>query len=250
MHASSTWEKSSCGICSRRSVVFGAVATTVSYQFRCAADSAAALPCACTNDEFANRHRTKSSKSGDDNFDAALVSELENIEKVIPGIKPGFQFIDANNAFTTSEIVIRGTASTVWIGKTLVSSLAKASFDGGIAVASVLAHECTHAYQLNNASLLTALLENRSTGLLAELHADFLSGYYLAHKRNVMQPESLLTVERIYNYPGAYDRRAPQYHGSPGLRAAALETGFFTAKDGSNFIDASWIGAKYVRGLA
>lgn len=181
-------------------------------------------------------------------FDSALITELRFIEKIFPGINPGFQFVNARNAFTTTDTIVIGTEGTVWIGKELVSRLKDSSFDGGIAVAAVLAHECAHVYQLANASLLKELLREQTSGVLAELHADFMAGYYLGQKRNVL-PESLITVQKIFIYPGAYNRNDPVYHGSPGLRGAATDMGYFTAKDGKSFIDASTMGAKYVRGL-
>lgn len=238
-----------CGIFSRRGLMLGAIAAAASRPVSGASpDTAKALPCGCSDDEFTNRHRTRSSSSGDDKFDAALIDELKVIVQVFPDINPGFQFVDARNAFTTTERTYPGTEGTVWIGKSFVLRLKDQSFDGGIAVAGVLAHECTHVYQLAHASLLQELLKGQTNGVLAELHADFMSGYYLALKRNVM-PESLATVQRVFIYPGAYNRADPLYHGSPGLRGAALDTGYFVGKDGRTFAEASIIGARYVRDL-
>jgi hypothetical protein len=241
-----------CGTCSRRGLISGAVAMTVLWPWRATAlSNSGAIPCGCTSDEFANRYRTKTSKSGDDKFDAALIDELKVIEQIIPGINPGFQFVQAHNAFTTAETVIRGTQGTVWIGIEFVKNLADSGnngANGGIAVAGVLAHECAHVFQLASPDLLRYLVQGQTSAVLAELHADFLAGYYLARKRNVT-PESLTTMQRVFVYQGAYDRKDPNYHGTPGLRGAAMDTGYFAAKDGKSFAEASEIGAKYVRGL-
>src|ERR1700737_4939940 len=147
-----------CSICSRRGLISGAIATVAIWPLRATAalQNSNAIPCACSNDEFANRHQTKRSKSGDDKFDAALIEELKVIEQIIPGINPGFQFVQAHNAFTTAETVIRGTQGTVWIGIDFVKNLADPknnSVNGGIAVAGVLAHECAHVFQLASSDL-------------------------------------------------------------------------------------------------
>jgi hypothetical protein len=231
----------------------GAIATAALWPMRAwsVLQDSAAIPCACSSDEFDNRHSTKSSKSGDDQFDAALIQELKVIEQVIPGINPGFQFVKAHNAFTTAETIIRGTQGTVWIGIDFVRNLAESkttNTDGGIAVAGVLAHECAHVFQLASSDLLKDLLRGQANAVLAELHADFLAGYYLAKKRNVT-PEKLTIMQKVFVYQGAYDRRDPYYHGTPGLRGAAMDTGYFAAQDGRAFVEASIIGAKYVRGL-
>jgi len=237
-----------CGICSRRSLISGAFAAAVFRPLR--ATSQESIPCGCSSDEFANRHRTKTSKSGNDKLDSALIEELKAIAQIVPEIHPGFQFVKARNAFTTAEIVIRGTQGMVWIGIDLVKKLTdpKSTTNGGIAVAGVLAHECAHVYQLAHADLLKNLVKGQTNAVLAELHADFLSGYYLARKRNVT-PELLTIMQQVFVYQGAYDRRDPLYHGTPGLRGAAMDTGYFAAQDQKSFAEASEIGARYVRGL-
>lgn len=236
--------------CSRRMLITAGLAAAGIWPQRIVALSdSRVLPCGCSTDEFANRHQTKRSKSGDDQFDAALIEELKAIEQVIPGINPGFQFVKAHNAFTTAETVIRGTQGTVWIGIDFVRNLADpSSANGGIAVAGVLAHECAHVFQLASADLIKELMKDQTNGVLAELHADFLAGYYLARKRNVT-PESLTIMQRVFVYQGAYDRKDPKYHGTPGLRGAAMDSGYFAAQDKKTFAEASAIGARYVRGL-
>jgi hypothetical protein len=242
-----------CGICSRRALISGAIATAALWPLGATSglQNSDAIPCACSEDEFANRHRTKTSKSGDDKFDAALIEELKVIEQIIPGINPGFQFVKAHNAFTTAETIIRGTQGTVWIGIDFVRNLVdpnNSNGNGGIAVAGVLAHECAHVFQLASADLLKRLVKDKNNAVLAELHADFLAGYYLARKRNVT-PELLTVMQRVFVYQGAYNRSDPNYHGTPGLRGAAMDTGYFAAQDGKDFAQASEIGARYVSGL-
>lgn len=238
-----------CGTCSRRSLIIGALAASIAPAFALADDTV--IPCGCGADEFTQRYNTRTSKSGDDRFDAALIDELKRIKQIMPSINPGFQFVKAHNAFTTHETVVLGTDATVWIGIDLVRDLIetrKTVDDGGIAVSGVLAHECAHVHQLANAKLLDDL-KSQTSAVLFELHADFLAGYYLARKRNVT-PEKLTAMQRVFVYSGTtYDRSNPKYHGTPGLRSAAMDSGYFAAADGKTFLQASEIGAKYVRGL-
>lgn len=242
-----------CSICTRRNFIAGSLSAAILQPVLARSEGGkATIPCGCSGDEFENRHRTRKSKSGDDKFDAALIDELKIIQQiVVPAINPGFQFVDAHNAFTTPETIVRGTQGTVWIGIALVKSLADQknnSTNGGIAVAGVLAHECAHIYQLANDDLLKELMRGQTIGVLAELHADFLAGYYLARKKNVT-PELLTTMQQVFVYLGAYDRKHPRYHGTPGLRGAAMDTGYFAAQDGKSFKEAAEFGARYVRGL-
>jgi hypothetical protein len=242
-----------CNICTRRNFIAGSLSAAILQPVLAwSEDSKAAIPCGCSGDEFDNRYRTRKSKSGDDKFDAALIDELKIIQQiVVPAINPGFQFVEARNAFTTAETIVRGTQGTVWIGIALVRSLADQknnSTNGGIAVAGVLAHECAHIYQLADADLLKELKRGQTTGVFAELHADFLAGYYLGRKRNVT-PESLATMQQVFAYLATYDRKDPKYHGTPGLRGAAMDTGYFAAQDGKSFREAAELGARYVRGL-
>jgi len=236
-------------MCSRRGLIIGAIAASIAPSFVSAADTA--LPCGCDADEFTQRYSTRASKSGDNRFDAALVEELKFIKQIMPSINPGFQFVKAHNAFTTRETVVLGTDATVWIGIEFVHNLIATRTtgdDGGIAVAGVLAHECAHVHQLASNSLLQDL-RSQTSAVLFELHADFLAGFYLARKRNVT-PEKLTAMQRVFAYTGTtYDRNNPKYHGTPGLRGAAMDSGYFAAADGKSFMQASEIGAKYVRGL-
>jgi hypothetical protein len=56
-------------------------------------------------------------------------------------------------------------------------------------------------------------------------------------------------MQPVFVFLGAYDRKDPRYHGTPGLRGAAMDTGYFAAQDGKRFDEAAEFGARYVRGL-
>src|SRR5712691_1776066 len=136
-----------CVICSRRALIIGAMSTFMSGPaISSAAQANRQIACGFTNEDL---HKVLASRtsmpSGDSSFHRALVAELKNILKTIP-VQPGFQYVDARNAFAVPDTYVPGTSGTVLIGVSLVRDLLKPD-DGGISVAGVLAHECAHIFQ-------------------------------------------------------------------------------------------------------
>jgi hypothetical protein len=241
-----------CGFCSRRGFIAGALAAAIFGIAQPVAAEQNLMACSgCSRDEFNTLYRTRTSTSGSADFDDALIVELKNIQRVIPSINPGYQYVQARNAFTTSDTIVRNTQGTVWIGLGLVNSLVDIKKQdntiGGIAIAGVLAHECGHIYQINT-KVYDRLMKDQTSAVLVELHADLLAGYYLAKKRGV-GPERLAALQQVFVALGTYDRKNPKYHGTPGLRGAAMDTGYFAAQDGKSFEEAAEFGEKYVRRL-
>lgn len=236
---------------SRRCLIGALASATLTHSAGYAANDVDTLSCNCSRDDFDAVYNTRTSTSGNVEFDEAIIVELKNIRRVIPSINPGYQYVKANNSFTTSHSVIRNTKGTVWIGLELVNNLIDARKKdrtaGGTAVAGVLAHECAHIYQINS-GIYDRMIKDRANPALVELHADFIAGYYLAYKNGV-RPEHLPMMQGIFVYLSTYDPKDPKYHGTPGLRAAALDAGYFVARDKKRFVEASEYGEKYVRNL-
>ena len=109
------------------------------------------------------------SKSGDDDFDRAMIAELKRICQILE-VNPGFKYIDQENAFAIMETTVQGTAGTVLLGLSFVKKLMSED-NGGVGVAAVCAHECGHIYQFKN-DLLDKLSNNDGRVLYRELHAD------------------------------------------------------------------------------
>jgi hypothetical protein len=85
------------------------------------------------------------SRSGDADFDRALIAELKRICDILE-VNPGFKYLDEMNAFATLETIWPGTNGTVMLGLPLMRKLMEDA-EGGHGVAGVCAHECAHIYQ-------------------------------------------------------------------------------------------------------
>jgi len=183
------------------------------------------------------------SQSDDPTFDKALIAELKSILRVIP-VNPGFKYVKDDNAFSRDDTIVSGTKGTVLIGLKLVKELLKPNA-GGVSVACVLAHECSHIYQFFSEHQYYDRLDG-PTQRLRELHADLLAGYYMA-KRNGSAQETLRVVQKTMIDFGAYNGLDPKDHGTPGQRNASLDKGYSLAN--LTFENAAREGETYVRGL-
>jgi predicted metalloprotease len=181
---------------------------------------------------------------GGADYHRALIGELQNILKVIP-VNPGFQYVSADNCFAVPQNYVPGTKGTVLIGTTFLDQLLKQK-QGGVTAAGVLAHECAHIYQYFS-SYYDRL--KGPTAVLYELQADALAGYYLQKKLGG-SPARLNAVQRDFIQMGTYNPQAATYHGTPGLRNAALDKGFLIAQGGSTFEEAATQSEPFVKALA
>jgi len=233
-----------CNGCSRRSFITGATATLIlAPSISVAANEGRLSPCGFNQADFDKYRASMSSMpKGDSSFHPALVGELDGILKIFP-INPGFQYIDAHNAFALPESIIPGTKGTVLIGVSLVRELIQPQ-DGGLSVAGVLAHECGHIFQYNSQFIDAFGSEQR----LIELHADLLAGYYMG-KKTGLKPEKVSAFSRTLIQGGTYGIGDANNHGTPGQRNAAMDKGFMFALGSKTFLQAASEGAGYVRVL-
>jgi hypothetical protein len=181
---------------------------------------------------------------GGGDYHRALIGELQNILKVIP-VNPGFQYVSADNCFAVPQIYVPGTKGTVLIGTTFLDELLKQK-QGGVTAAGVLAHECAHIFQYFSSYYVRL---QGPTAVLYELQADALAGYYLQKKLGG-SPAQLSAVQRDFIQMGTYNSQAATYHGTPGLRNAALDKGFLIAQSGATFEEAATQSERFVRALA
>jgi hypothetical protein len=229
-----------CCVCSRRGLIAGAITIfLLGPTMSRAADRDRQV--ACGFGDGHNQYRnTMTSKSDDPSFDRALIAELKRILQVIP-VDPGFQYVDADNAFALSDSIIANTKGTILIGQKFVKDLVKQK-DGGVAVAGVLAHECAHIFQF-----FTSYYDrlNGRTKVLLELHADFLAGYYMA-KRIGFAPDNPGIFAQALIQKSTYRSSG---HGTPGQRNAAMDKGYMLSLSGKTFEEAAREGEEYVRRL-
>jgi hypothetical protein len=236
-----------CAKCSRRGFVQMLIAGMLFPKPSLA--TPANFPTACAFDQtgYNALDFPRKAQSGNVNLDNALIAELRRITTIIP-VHPGFQYIEERspNAFATPQTIIPGTSGTVLIGLKLVTSFLQTT-NGGAVVAGVCAHECGHIYQFF--SEYNEHFENSNNKLvLRELHADFIAGYYMGKRREYTADNVRLFTQTLIQF-GTYDFADPKYHGSPAIRAAAMEGGYHMAITGDTFGDAVAKGENYVRRL-
>jgi hypothetical protein len=185
--------------------------------------------------------------SGDAGLDRALGAALVRMAETF-GERPGFAFYDDSaspNAFATTDTRVGGTWGTVLFGRTLFWKLVRANNDQGIAVIATIAHEFGHVVQFRR-KLNATLLNGQSTVKRTELHADYLSGYYLGTRKRENPQMSLLASGALFRDLGDTDTRSHDHHGTPDERIRSAEQGFKLGIAGAKLDDAIRQGISYV----
>jgi hypothetical protein len=210
-----------CFACSRRSFVFGGLAASVLLRqsvalgaplVACGAAMGGPVPSSFT------------STSGDQHLDRALIAELRKIVRIIP-VNPTFRYYDDDgspNAMAwhpSGQLptpTLAGTWGLVIIGLNLLRNEFATNL-GGVAVAGILAHECTHIFQFTYQALYKALLRSRDR----ELHADYLAGAYFGREGTRSEQTIQIFANSLFN-KGSYDFNRPGFHGTPEQRVRAM----------------------------
>jgi hypothetical protein len=169
--------------------------------------------------------------TGDRDMDYALDSALKRLADTLE-VKPAFGFYDdgnSPNAFAYSM----GEGGTVAFGKNYFRKWM--GFDPtGLCVVAVLAHEFGHIMQIK-ADDFEAIKGGLATTKRVELHADYMSGYYIGRLRKEHPEASFWKAGDQIRQIGDYDVKAPDHHGTPAERVAASQqgfnVGFFEGKD-------------------
>jgi hypothetical protein len=231
-----------CIVCSRRTLIVGSISTLLAQQIgSAAAVDFSQVPCGYNQQDLDKVRALMRSMPGgaDDRFHRPLVAELRSILSLF-GVTPGFQYIEAMNAFALKDSLIPNFKGTVLIGVPLVRKLLQPQI-GGVAVAGVLAHECAHIHQYFNVNPTSLTWPNTA---LRELHADLLAGYYLA-KQKGLRSENVSGFQRELINVGTENTNSPNDHGAGWQRAACMNKGFSMA--GKTLEEASREGVEWVR---
>lgn len=231
-----------CIACSRRHLLAGGLATLAVGRQPTDAAPQPQTRIACARAGASRVPADGKAQSGDAKFDNAVIAELRNILAVIP-VNPGFQYVEDDNAFARDDTWVPGTKGTVLIGLALTRNLLKPA-GGGVSVACILAHECSHIYQFFSKDQFYDRLSG-PTQRLQELHADVLAGFYM-EKRLGPAIGTLRAVQKTMIDFGSYTSSDPADHGTPGQRNAAIDKGFVLAAKGTKFEDAAREGEAYV----
>jgi hypothetical protein len=178
-----------------------------------------------------------SRSSGDPTADRFLGLGLLRLATMFR-IGPGFAFYDdyrAPNAFATPQTLLPDSRGTVLMGMRLFRRHMM-SGDDGMTVIAICAHEFGHIHQMQ--STYNAWLRQLDGSVKpVELHADFLTGYFLANRKEEHPDLDLQSVGATFDQMGDTDFNSPQHHGTSAERIAAITAGYRFGRSGRHDID-------------
>ena len=187
-------------------------------------------------------------RSSDREFDYALAQTLSGLTDTFD-VLPGFAYyyyLAAENAYATAARRMGHADGTVLFGRRFLHTLLSQPADADVSVAAICAHEFGHIAQFKH-GLVDSLLSGARTIKRAELHADFLAGYY-AGSRKRQRPDYPVTAFAAALSNLKSSNAAALAHGSARERASAIALGFQTSyRDRRSFADAVRIGLDHVR---
>jgi hypothetical protein len=164
------------------------------------------------------------SSSGDSNLDRILAAEMIQQAKFF-GMRPAFMLYSGpnQNALASSRTVLAGTQGTILYNLPFLQSQLKSGDWGGAIVAGVLAHEFSHIYQFYSpyGPRLEAL---HNTVKFPELHADYVSAFYMAKKYVADKVKLDSYFDEFYRL-GDYDFNTKDHHGTREERYFAVKSG-------------------------
>ncbi len=163
--------------------------------------------------------------SGDPNLDRILAAEMITQSKFF-GLRPAFLLYNGanENALATPTTVIDRTQGTILYNLPFLKKQLLSTEWGGTVVSGVIAHEFAHIFQFHS-EYLSRLEELHQTVKFLELHADFLSAFYMGRK-HVSSPLKLNDYfDEFYNL-GDYEFDRKDHHGTKAERYFATKAGY------------------------
>jgi hypothetical protein len=130
---------------------------------------------------------------------------------------------------------------SVFVDATLLKSEFEESKGSGMSIPAILGHEYAHAMQYANSFPYE--------GKWAELHADYMAGWFIA-LRGIFRPQDPNRAWISISEKGDYNFFEKGHHGTPQERAEAFATGFNLLRSGGQTSAANVYnyGLQYVRG--
>jgi hypothetical protein len=163
--------------------------------------------------------------SGDPNLDRILAAEMITQSKFF-GLRPAFLLYDGvnENAIATPATVLDRTQGTILYNLPFLKKQLLSTEWGGTVVSGVIAHEFAHIFQFHS-EYMSRLAELHQTVKFQELHADFLSAFYMGRK-HVSSPLKLNDYfDQFYNL-GDYEFDRKDHHGTKAERYFATKAGY------------------------
>ncbi|MGY3527448.1 hypothetical protein [Bradyrhizobium sp. USDA 4452] len=189
--------------------------------------------------------------SGDKNLDRALGRALARISSAFK-VNPSFAFFaddNSPNAYASPDTNTAGTHGSVVFGRTLFQDQFRRYNDQGVSVLAIAAHEFGHICQFQQ-NLSGALQGSERTVRRIELHADYLSGWYLGLLKKRNSSISLWSSGDTFHRIGDSNFTNKQHHGTPEERVAASKAGFDLANGGEENVQGAIMrGKDYILSL-
>jgi hypothetical protein len=163
--------------------------------------------------------------TGDRNLDRILSAEMIEQSRYY-GIRPAFMLYSGpnQNALATSRTRLENTQGTILYNLGFLQNQLKSSQWGGTVVAGVLAHEFGHIYQFFS-TYAARLRSMHTTVKFQELHADFLSAFYMG-KKFVASGVKLNDYFDAFYALGDYQFEQKDHHGTREERYIAIKAGY------------------------
>ena len=164
-------------------------------------------------------------------------------------VRPGFGYFDdraSPNALALPNSILSASNGTVLFGREMLSMYLN-NPNGDMFIMGICAHEFAHIVQFFS-GYYERLNKGQQTKKLVELHADFLSGYYIGLRKINYTSSELISLGRAWESIGDSSYTDPQHHGTPEERLQAVEQGFKFARARPDFgvKSACEVGARYL----
>lgn len=164
-----------------------------------------------------------------ENYSDAAPEEIDYILNIAKTFNTGSDQIPENPFFASDGFATFD--KTIVIGDGIITLLEDTGLDPKVVWSSILAHEWGHQIQFLNTENweypIPAFSNTPESTRMTELEADFITGYYLTHKRgatyNWKRVEDFLSA--FFNI-GDCGFENPGHHGTPAQRLAAAKAGY------------------------
>ena len=184
---------------------------------------------------------------GDDRFYQAMGTMLADLAGRFQ-VRPGFGFYDDGkpNAKALPNNQFQHSHGTVLFGREMLNIGMRGNY-GDMFVMGICAHEFAHIVQYFT-GYHDRLNRGQPTQKRVELHADFLSGYYIGLRDTHYLAGELVALGQTWATLGDSDYTNEGHHGTPEERLRAIEEGFKFARNrpGFHIKDACEVGARYL----
>jgi hypothetical protein len=161
--------------------------------------------------------------SGDADLDQNLIAEMTK-QSGFFGYRPAFLLYSGGdkNAAATPKMSMAMTDGTIYYSIEMMKEQLLQTKWGGAIIAGVIAHEFGHIYQ-NFSNAMPRLRSLDKTAKFVELHADFLSGFYMASKDRTIEVKPY--ADAFFKF-GDYGFTNARHHGTPEERYFLLKAGY------------------------